>query len=496
MYLQSLASRALLCLLAGSAFTLGLSPFDIKWLALISMSGLALALHQQTWRQGLLLGWIYGVGFFGAGVSWVYVSINVYGNAPFPLALTLTALFCGGLALLTACQAALFCAVQPRNTIARILTFSGLWMLFEWLRTWLLTGFPWSFAGYIALDTPLAGWAPITGIFGLSLLIAMTAAALAELLAKPRLKGISYLAAWSSLIVFSGYLLSSVQWTTASSEAQKVAVYQPNMALRDTWDRNNAPRFLADFQQHATDYAGEVDLIVWPEGALPFYFDQAPSYMETLRTIASANDTTIVTGMPTREGDSRFNSIVSIDETVDSYNKQKLVPFGEFVPLESALRGLIDFFDLPMSNFSRGSKDQSPLPSSLGKLAPFICYEIVYPDFVARGSHDSGLLITISNDAWFGTSHGPHQHFQMARFRALELQKPLIRGANNGITAIVDFRGRITADLPQFDQATLLGTVTPRTGSTPYARSGSLPIVSISLFFLVFISIKAKRQKR
>ncbi len=171
------------------------------------------------------------------------------------------------------------------------------------------------------------------------------------------------------------------------------------------------------------------------------------------------------------------------------------MPFGEFVPLEDSLRGVIDFFDLPMSNFSKGDAGQLPLSSSIGPLAPFICYEIVYPDFVAKGSQSSNLLITISNDAWFGSSHGPHQHFQMARYRALELQKQLIRGANNGITAIIDERGGIVGKLPQFERATLEGQVTPREGLTPFARFGSVPVLLISLLFPLFIGIKAKRQR-
>jgi len=495
MIMQSLAGRALLCLLAGSIFTLGLAPFDLKLLSLVSMALFTLALTDQSWRPSLMLGWCFGLGFFGAGVSWVYVSINVYGHAPLVLALTLTTLFCAGLALLFALQAAVFALLRPAQLGLRIILFACLWVAFEWLRTWLLTGFPWLFAGYVALDTVMAGWAPVIGVLGVSWLVAVTASAVAEIVIDRRASRGITLASWIVSIAGAGYLLSSVQWTEPTGKARKVAIYQPNIALEDTWDRDNAPILLNDFLEHANAYSPSSDLVVWPEGALPFYFDQAPGYMSELRRIASSNEGTIVTGMPTRIGNRRFNSIVAVGQSSQAYNKQKLVPFGEFVPLEESLRGVIDFFDLPMSNFSKGDASQLPLSSSMGSLAPFICYEIVYPDFVAKGSRSSNLLITISNDAWFGSSHGPHQHFQMARYRALELQKPLIRGANNGITAIINEQGGIVAKLPQFERATLEDEVTPREGLTPFARLGSAPILMISLIFPLFIGIKARRQQ-
>jgi apolipoprotein N-acyltransferase len=495
MILQSLAVRALLCLLAGSLFTLGLAPFDLKLLSLASMATFVIALWGRSWRQSLLLGWCYGIGFFGAGVSWVYVSINVYGDAPLALALALTTVFCAGLALLFGIQAALFSLLRPTQTGLRILLFSSLWVVFEWLRTWLLTGFPWLFVGYTALDTVLAGWAPLIGVLGVSLLIAVTAAGIAELIIDWSVPRGFRLATWLVLLSGTGYLLDSVQWTQPGNEARKVAIYQPNIALEATWDRNNAPILLNDFLDHANVHTASSDLVVWPEGALPFFFDQASGYVTKLSDIANRSNATIVTGMPTREGARRFNSIVALGPIPQTYNKQKLVPFGEFVPLEATLRGTIDFFDLPMSNFTEGDAEQAPLSSSIGSLAPFICYEIVYPDFVAKGSRSSNLLITISNDAWFGASHGPHQHFQMARYRALELQKQLIRGANNGITAIIDEKGDIVGELPQFERATLTGEVVAREGLTPFARFGSSPILLISLIFPLFIGIKARRQR-
>ena len=488
--------RALLCLVAGLAFTLGLSPFDLKLASIASVGCLFLAIQGQGWRQGALLGWIYGVGFFGAGVSWVYVSIHIYGQAPVGLAAALTAIFCGGLALLTGIQSALFCAVQPRDALSRIALFTALWVVFEWVRTWFLTGFPWLFIGYAAIDTPIEGWAPVLGVLGVSLILVSTACTAAEVLNVKTRRSAAYLGLWLLVIMSSGFLMKTVEWTQKVGAENSVAIYQPNIAIEENWDRRNAQRFLSDFYDHAVTHAAVADLVVWPEGALPFYFDQAPGYITQLRELATENGATIITGMPTRAAGQRFNSIVAVGEDLETYNKQKLVPFGEFVPWESQLRGLISFFDMPMSNFSVGDSRHQPLTTVAGPLAPFICYEIVYPDFVAEGSKDSNILITISNDAWFGTSHGPHQHFQMARYRALELQKPLVRGANNGITALVDFNGDVAAQLPQFERDTLRAQVQPRSGLTPYAQHGNGPVLLISLLFLAFVIIKAQRHRR
>ena len=481
----SQSQRAVCSLVAGLIFTLALAPFDLKIASLFSLALFYSVLEGQTVKRGAALGWLFGAGFFGAGVSWVYVSINVYGNAPTPLALLLTVIFCGGLALLPATQTALFCRFQPSTSLARILTFSGLWVTFEWVRTWLLTGFPWLFAGYASIDTPVAGWAPITGVFGASLLIALTAAGLGEALKRRTSSaGASWLI-WSGAILIGGGFLQQLQWTQSTGELVKAVIYQPNTSLRDKWDPRKRQTFLADYLTHAETYSRDADLIVWPEGALPFYLDQAPNYIARLSQIGEINDASIVLGIGTRDGSQRFNSIVTLGNARDEYRKQKLVPFGEFVPLESQLRGLIAFFDLPMSNFSSGSTEQDGLTTSKVELAPFICYEIVYPDFVAKGSRTSPMLVTISNDAWFGTSHGPHQHFQMVRFRSLELQKPTLRGANNGITAVILPSGEVDNALPQFTKDNLIASVETYEGITPFARWGSLPIILISLLLSI-----------
>ena len=475
-----------LALLAGVLFPLGLAPFDLWPIIPVSAGIFYAALSSSAptpfWRQGFA----YGVGFFGAGVSWVYVSIHVYGNTPTWLALFLTAIFCGGLALLFSFQAALFQRLASENWRWRIVQFASLWVLFEWLRSWLLTGFPWAFAGYAALDSPLDGWIPTLGVYGLSWLLIAMGCLWIEAIAHPRITPRWVTAAISTgAILISGVLLKGISWSSPIGEPMRVAAIQPNVPLKEKWQPRYRNRILQDFDALNQQFEGDHDLIVWPESALPGYRDQLRDAIDRADERARATATSLISGLPTRDRDGRYNSITALGAGSGTYHKQKLVPFGEYVPMERWLRGAIDFFDLPMSQFTAGPPNQSPLMANGVSVAAFICYEIVYPDFVQSQSREAALLVTISNDTWFGNSVGPWQHFQMARYRARELERDLIRSTNDGVSALVDSRGRVLASATQFSEAVVTGTVQPRAGQTPFAITGSLPILVFALITLV-----------
>ena len=227
------------------------------------------------------------------------------------------------------------------------------------------------------------------------------------------------------------------------------------------------------------------DLLIWPEAAIPAYRNQMERWLTRAEATLEERNAALITGIPLRDRDARYNGIIGLGRASGDYRKQKLVPFGEYAPLEAVLRGRIDFFDLPMSHMAPGEAGQTALAFDDLEIAPFICYEIVYPDFVAAGTRQSHLIATISNDSWFGRSIGPLQHLQMARFRALETGRPVLRGTNNGVTAIISSKGVILDQLPQFEVGTLQGRVTPRSGDTPYMRLQSYPIlalIALSLF--------------
>lgn len=470
----------LLALLAGAMITLSLAPFELWPAGILGCALYAYLLCTCSPRAALWRGWLFGLGLFGSGVSWVYVSIHVYGHAGAPLAAALTALFCAALALLHALFA--WCYVRFVRPLpgGMLMGFPVLWVLFEWLRSWLLTGFPWLFLGYAHIDTWIAGWAPVLGVYGLSFICALTASCL-FLAWRSRQRVACFTYAVIVIILWAGGgVLKPVQWVAnASDRPLSVALYQPNIPQEHKWDPAWYQTILDRLRDASNDHFGS-DILVWPEAAIPGYYEQARRFLDPIALRALAEETAVITGIPFRgQGEGIYhNSIMVLGQGEGVYHKRRLVPFGEYVPLERWLRGLIEFFDLPMSTFSPGPADQGPLQAGAFRVAPFICYEIVYPDQVARGARESDLLITISNDSWFGKSIGPLQHLQIAQMRALETGRYLIRGTNNGVSAIIDHRGQIVNRTEQFVETTLVGEAEVMLGLTPFSSFGSTPIIA------------------
>ncbi|MEH6472078.1 MAG: apolipoprotein N-acyltransferase [Halopseudomonas sp.] len=501
-----------LAFVSGALAPFGFAPFELWPLAILSCLGLLATLQTATSaKQAALIGWFYGIGFFGIGVSWVFVSIHQFGNAPVPLALLLTALFAIALALLFALHSYLYKRWVPNQPLAIALGFPAIWVLAEWFRGWFLTGFPWLYLGYAPIDSPLAGWAPITGVLGLSGFSALVACCLFLL---PQ---VSHKARVGLMLIaltpfVSGTLLQQIEWTKPTSEPPlRVALVQGNIAQELKWSPRHRAQIidrylsLSQTQLDKPDKTTPTELIIWPETAVPLLYDIALQRLATFESSLLNQQTGLISGIPYRTPNNSdlpvryHNSIMGLGSAQGLYHKQRLVPFGEYVPLEYWLRGLIDFFDLPMSNFSLGPDNQPPLElyrsnNSKVRISAYICYEIVYPDLVARNAADSELLLTISNDSWFGDSLAPHQHLQMARMRALETGRYLIRSTNNGISALIDAQGHILKRGPQFTTTVLQGEVQPMQGLTPFGRYGSLPVLTLCALIFGLLILRQHKQ--
>ena len=484
---------------AGALTTLALAPFDLWPLAVLSIALFYLGLRQLSPKQAALRGWAYGFGLFASGTSWVYVSIHDYGAASPALAGILTLGFVAGLGLFFALTAALWARWLRRSEapLADALAFAALWVLQEVFRGWFLTGFPWLYAGYSQLDGPLNGLVPVGGVWLASFLIALSAALIVNLERlrphKPR-----YIAALALLIApwVAGLSLQGHSWTYPSGNSLSVAAVQGNVEQNMKWDPAQLNAQLALYRDLSFS-AEQVDLLVWPETAIPVLKDLAQGYIGVMDRFARDRQSALITGVPVRQSNERgeqryYNAITSLGDAQGTYLKQKLVPFGEYVPLQDLLRGLIAFFDLPMSDFARGPAEQPPLLAKGYSIAPFICYEVVYPEFAAALAADSDILLTVSNDAWFGTSIGPLQHLQMAQMRAIEAQRWMIRATNNGVTALIDPRGSIRQRIPQFQQEVLIGEVQPMTGLTPYLRWRSWPLIAACVLLLGWALVRRK----
>lgn len=481
-----------LALIAGALVTLSLAPFDLWPLTLIASATLYYLLFNNSARRAAWLGWLFGLALFTSGTSWVYVSIHDYGAAAPPLAALLTLFFVAGLALFLALFAWLWVRFfrQPSHSLGNALSFAALWVAIEVFRGWFLTGFPWLYLGYSQLEGPLAGYAPLGGVWLLSFVLVLSGVLLLQFFfTPPRNKHWLGRAGLLLAIWVGGMLLRDVHWTTPTGQPLSVAIFQGNVEQNLKWDPEQLRAQLNLYRNMTLD-APSADLLIWPETAIPVLQDNAQDYLQQMHHVASQRNATLITGIPMRhydeQGQQRFyNGITTLGQQGSGeYLKQKLVPFGEYVPLQDWLRGLIEFFDLPMSDFARGPSHQAPLEAKGYRIAPYICYEVVYPEFATTLAAQSDILLTISNDTWFGRSIGPLQHLQMAQMRALEAGRWMIRATNNGVSALITPQGQIHSTIPQFEQAILRGHVVPMQGLTPYLRFGSWPLALLTLLLL------------
>lgn len=479
----------LLAILAGALITLASAPFNFWPLAFIAPAALLFLLNQLTPLQALLRGWFFGLGVFGSGASWVYVSIHVHGGTPMLLAALMTGLFTAALAIFFALHAWIW--QRFFNQRWWLLAWPALWVLMEALRSWIFTGFPWLLVGTTQLNSPLAGWAPVLGVYGVSGLSVLLAALILFGIRprqRPRRQQLAALVTAASLLL-SGQLLTQVEWTQAAGEPLTAGLVQGNIPQEDKWNPAKRNLIIERYLELSKE-AGAVDLILWPETALPLTPSQAQPFFD-LALQQAGPETALITGLasPAPETNRFYNSLIAIGPTQQSYHKVKLVPFGEYLPFETWLRGLINFFDLPMSSFIPGPDQQDSLSVHQTRVAPLICYEVAYPDFSARQALDTDWLLTVSNDSWFGRSIGPLQHFQIARFRALETGREMARVTNNGITALIDSRGQVKSQLPQFSSGVLKAEIQPHHGATPFMQYGSWPLWLACLFLLAWLSL-------
>lgn len=464
----------LFALVAGAIYPLGFAPLSFWPFTLLSIALLYVLLQQQS--KIIRIGLGYGLGFFGVGTSWVYVSIHEFGHASVLLAFFLTVLFSLYLSLYPLLMVWLYRRLKtPVYSLLSISAFCWLWLFTDLLRGWIFSGFPWLYAGYSFIDSWLVCWAPLVGVHGITLLSLISAICAVMLMGRHRSRNTKIIA-MISLVIFwgGGALLKQVSWSEAEGEAINVTLVQPNIDQDIKWSADFLWKTL-DLLENQTRKA-QPGLVIWPESAIPAYEHHLQSALSKIANAAALRHQTIITGIPVANSQrTRSFSAVSVlsakkDKQNQHYYKRRLVPFGEYVPLQNWLRGVIEFFDLPMSDFSLGEQEQPSLDLGNVKLGVAICYEIVYPELVHQQALQSNILLTISNDAWFGASLGPFQHYEMARFRSLESGLPVIRGTNNGITAFTNAKGDTVKQLPQFQLANLFAQVQPMKSHAPILK--------------------------
>ncbi|MGR3913825.1 MAG: apolipoprotein N-acyltransferase [Gammaproteobacteria bacterium] len=472
------AAKILIALLAGCANVAGFAPLGWWPLSLLSFAALFALWYRSAPAAAAWQGFAFGLGMFGAGSSWMYVSLHAFGGMP-PLLAGFCILMLVAVVSLYPALAGYAQAGLARHALGARAVFimPGVLAAVEGLRAWAFSGFPWMTTGYAMLDTPLAGLAPLGGVHLVSLLALMSAGALFMLLLDAT-RARMLLAVVPALGWLIGWQAPNLPMTRAQGEAVSVALVQNNVPLARKWDAAHKRQIIADYLA-VSEAQRDAELVVWPEAAAPGYLHMLP---ETVIRQLRAHPADFIFGVLTRArradgGAQSFNSIAALGATGDAdafYHKRHLVPFGEYVPLGGLLQPLLAGLQIPMSNFTAWAQPQPPLRAAGTTFAASICYEDAFPAEWRAQVAAAGMLINLSEDAWFGDSLAPHQRLQMARFRALESGRPMLRASNNGLSAVIDWRGRVRHIAPQFTRAVVTAHVQPRTGVTVYTAYGSL----------------------
>ena len=479
------AARFAIAAATGAAGVLCFAPFGLFWLAPLIWLGLFQLLRSVgTTRQAALTGLAFGLGFFLSGVSWVYVSLSVFGGMPWWLAGIAAFLFCSVMALFPMIAGALFKRWQPANPWQQALYFAALIAAVDWLRSWIFTGFPWLAVGYSqAPPSPLAGFAPLLGVHGLSLLVALAGA----LLLRWRV-GLGFIA----LTAAAGYGLQQVQWTSPVGPPVSVALIQGNVPQEMKFRPEAFARTLTLYRELVAQNPAQLTLL--PETAIPAFFDQlSPAYIAELKAIVEGHGGDLIFGTLTGDGERYFNSAVSLGQSpLQVYGKTHLVPFGEIVP--PGFAWFMAYANIPMSGFSRGPEMQPPLAVAGQQVAVNICYEDVFGEEIIRALPQASILANLSNTAWFGRSLAQPQHLQIARLRAVETGRPMLRATNTGMTAVIAADGSLQAVLPPFTQGVLKTEVRGYQGMTPYARIGNLGFLLLAGLCLLVSQWRPRRH--
>ena len=504
---ESFTLRRVIALLFGAASVLAYAPlgwFALLWLTLgglFALLGLTANDPRGAFRDtlnGALIGGAFGFGLFMGGVSWVYVSLGTFGGMPAPVAALATFLFCCVLALFPALAGALFVRFSPPGWWQRGLFFAALWTLTEWLRGWVLTGFPWLATGYSQVPpSPLAGFAPLLGVYGVTLLTALVAALICEVVrrwmsvepcpvSREPLATLRWCPALPILLVglllSTGYLLREIRWTTSQGTPIGVALLQGNVPQDLKWRPEKFNESLRIYYRLA--HENPAQLTVLPETALPAFLGQVPpEYLDELKKLAERQHGDMLLGIAINDGRQYANGAISLGQSPPQrYSKSHLVPFGEFVP--PGFAWFLAMANIPMSDFTAGAKTQAPLSIAGQKVAVNICYEDAFGEEIIRALPEATLLVNLSNVAWFGDSLAPAQHLQIAQMRALESGRMMLRATNTGMTAIIGADGQVQDVLKPFTRAALRGEVQAYTGATPYVRGGNWPVIVLALLLI------------
>ncbi len=484
---------SILAVCSGLILPLSFAPTEWWVVAIGTLFVFYALLQNATPKQALWIGWLFGLGYFGIGVHWVYFSLHLFGAAIAPLAALLTLVFVLVMTVFPSLTA--YCWVrarQPRNPMANAFLFAALWVLSELIRGKLMDGFPWILVGYSQTSGPLGHLAPVVGVYGLSFLIVLIAATgVAFITSATRLRIRAFVVI--VLPVIFSVATKNVQFSEETGDALNVRMVQANIKQEMKFSQGRLQAALTDYTSMTQQPGLEnIDVVVWPETAIPTFFSNVENIMNPFVASMDELGIDVLSGGFQRDGDKIYNAVKQLGGEQAVYQKRHLVPFGEYMPLRFLLDFAAKFIVIPMSDLTAGSGPHVPMSIQGVNIGISICYEDVYGEEMRALLPDSNLLVNVSNDAWFGNSAAPHQHEQKARMRALEFARPLIRVTNTGVSSAIDYRGRVIGRIFHNTAGIMDVQVQPRSGLTPYARTGNWPIFLISFVIVVVASLKRR----
>jgi len=492
---------------AGAVTVFAFAPFGVSGLVFVSLTALfALWQRADAPRDAAQQGFAFGLGLFGAGSSWLTVALVNFGGMPESLAVVAIAILTAYLALWPALAGFVAVRFTPAGGWRRALAAAAAFTVTEWIRSYLFTGFPWLALGYSQVpDGLVRGYAPLGGVYLVTLAVALVAALLAQFV--DALAGNARLRAWASAavavaLVAVGVALTRIEWTAPSGPPLAVSLVQGNIVQELKFD----PKFrTATFDRYLDLVASSRGrLIVLPESAFPIFSDEVPdSVLLSLIRTAIARDGDVLAGLftalPPEPGSDEpryYNTVVALGESpLQFYRKNHLVPFGETIPLKPVFGWFIrSVLAIPLADQARGGATQPPLTVAGARVAVDICYEDAFGSELRYGARDAHFLVNVTNDAWYGRSIAAEQHNQIAAMRALELGRPMLRATNTGITSAIAEDGREFARLPWFTTGVLEVSVAGRTGETPYLRMGDAGVLALCALLVVASAVRLRRR--
>lgn len=474
----------------------GLVPFAFEPIGFYFLSFISLAILFYLWyktdsaKEVFILGYLFGLSMFGIGVNWLHISINLFGGMHIIGACFFTFLLIAFISLYPA-----LCGYLAHKFFKKYYLFAlpPLWLITEWARGWVLTGFPWLNIGTSQTDSLLANFAPVIGDYGISFVVCIIAISIVSLfIGKLKIKIIS--TSIILLIFVASLLLEKVNWTETNGQTLDVTLVQGAIPQEIKWHPEFRDKTYEIYSGLSQPYWSS-DLIIWPETAIPSYYHTASDFIDKILETRQNANAYFMSGIVNKDSasDKYFNSILLIDGAHRFYNKHHLVPFGEYLPLKPMLDRFLRFLQIPMSDFSSGKFENKILKTDKAVFGMSICYEDAYGTEIRQALPDANILVNVSNDAWFGDSFAPHQHLQIARIRAIESGRYLLRATNTGISAVIDNKGKVIAKSPQFKPHALNAKAELFNGATPFSRYGNTFILSLS-FFILLLSFLINRK--